>query len=815
MILVPSLFVFTSFFKALPLAWGDAPFYYPEGLRELTGGLTVWGERGDNFGDKNLALWLSPLMALYGSLNKFFGLGNDTIVRILFYFPSVIFAGLGSYFLARYFKLSKIGQFFSSLVYLLNTYFLLLIDGGQVGISLSYGIFPFTVLFWLRFFDNLSVKRFFMALVASLALSLTDPRVAIISFLFIFLWQVAIAFLEKKAGYIKNLVWPIVAGFLLIPLNMYWLLPLIKGGSGGVSTSVTNLQLSSLLNSLLMFSPHWPSNLFGKVNPPYFYFVLIPVFIFGVFLFKKTKRENYVLGFIFLFFAFIAKGTTPPLGNWYEQIISSIPFGSIFRDSTKFFVPMTLTAGILIGQTIDSVLTIFDNKIVKNLLFGFCYFYLMFLIFPAISGKMNFNLSTRSDNPDYKIIYEHLKKENGSFRTLWFNEKPQTAFETSEKPALSANQLTSFRPFASMNEGEDPYNFLNNSESVDWLKNFGVRYIILSGDPRNIFPSEKDIENWQEEIGLISGTHGLVEENWGTKTPVFRIDGQKSEKYPVKKITLVIGSDLSPRSKVPAAVYPEDGKFDPNILKDLSPGSYEVMMNGGNRTDFVMSFLQKYFKSPDEASNSEWATFTSSQYLKYKYELLIRGIKFRDFDYGRGVAFSSKPGEKIKFIFNIPLEGNYIIAKRAANLQTQKLTWEFEEKTLKAGDFELAVENKSGLTVINTVAVFPAPEFSESMELAEKLISSTEPPAGNNWIIHTQNFDKDWIAEPVGIHVPVFSMINGYYTGPAPEVNLRYEAEKNLELGSKISLGSAAVLFAAYLGATYLEHIKRSGRAVK
>lgn len=56
LILTPSLFVYISFFKNLHLAWGDAPYFYPEGLEELVSGLSIWSQNGTDFGGRNLAL---------------------------------------------------------------------------------------------------------------------------------------------------------------------------------------------------------------------------------------------------------------------------------------------------------------------------------------------------------------------------------------------------------------------------------------------------------------------------------------------------------------------------------------------------------------------------------------------------------------------------------------------------------------------------------------------------------------------------------------------------------------------------------------
>lgn len=804
LILISSFFVFISFFKNLHLAWGDAPFYFPEGLKQLVSGLPIWSQNGTDFGGKNLALWLSPIMVVYGALNKYLGLGNDAIIRILFYFPSVILAGLGPYFLTKYLKLSKTVQFFSSLFYLLNTYFILLIDGGQVGIALSYGVFPFVVLFWKKFLDNYSIHKFATALFATATLCYIDPRIAILAFLVIFLWQI----LE---GRILNLLWLILAGVLLIPINASWLLTIIKGGAGGLSTSVTELQLSSLLNSLFLFAPHWPSNIFGKVVQPFFYFSLVPALVFGGLMFKKVEKKYYIFSLIFLFFAFVAKGSAPPLGTWYEFFVSRVPFGAIFRDSSKFFIPMLLLGGILIGNTVDSLSQLFKNVYLRWFVFDLAYLYILLLIFPAILGKMNFNLSARREGDDYQIIYNHLNQENGNFRTLWFNEKPQVAFETIGKPALSADQLTSFRSFASINEGEDAYNFLNNPSFVNWLRVFGVKYVILSGNSRNIYPTEVDIKNWSEIKRLVSQTPGLIKEDWGTSIPVYKIENFRPEVYSIEKLALVVGSDIIPKSKVPTVVYAESGKFDPSILEKVNPDSLKIIFNNGNVTDLAMSFLQRYFKSVGDTSKSEWAVYSSNQYLKYKYELLIRDYKFRDFDFGCGLAFSTKKGEKINFVFDIPVDGKYIIAKRTGIQAKQKLMWNFEKKTIKSGKFEVVIENQTNLEVLNTVAVIPEEEFNSSVKQAEAYVSNFKitrdfdssltdwHTSKDNWLIYTQNFDPGWESDAPTIHLPVFSMINGFYLGDTDQITVKFAGEKYIKLGNKISLGSISVLLVSYL----------------
>ena len=129
-------------------------------------------------------------MFLMGVLNKLFLFGSDSVIRILFYFPSVIFSITGVYLLTKYLNLSKVIQFTAILFFLINTYFILLVDGGQIGVVLSYGLFPLILYFGKRMLDRTNVLSFFTFLISSFVLTIVDPRIAVIAYLTLFLWQV-------------------------------------------------------------------------------------------------------------------------------------------------------------------------------------------------------------------------------------------------------------------------------------------------------------------------------------------------------------------------------------------------------------------------------------------------------------------------------------------------------------------------------------------------------------------------------------------------------------------------------------------------
>lgn len=691
-LIIPLVLAYKAFFLPGQLVWGDAPYFPKEVLKTLVDLIPAWTNRGHNFGGPLDFYWAYPILFLWGVFNKVLSWDNAILIRVFFYFPSIILAVVGSWWYAKKQGLNQLGQFFASFVYSLNTYILLLVDGGQVGVALAYGLFPF--------------GEYLLGLIL---LSVADFRIALIYLL--------LQFLLKPKTWIEVLKRLLI----LVGLHAYWWYPMLKLGATSLSTSISNLQLTSLLNPLLLYQPHWPLNDYGKTAQPLFYFALIPILILS------SKKWRQIL--IFLIFAFLAKGESAPFGAIYSYILNHISVAAAFRDSTKFFIPLVLLAAVLIGTTVQKY------KVFAVMV----YFYLLLLVYPALTGQLQGVLAGRQDG--------EIRPSQTTGRVLWFDQKPPLGYESKDLPALDAKRLVENRIFASYNVGTDVYNFFSQdkTKSYQWLKLLNAK-------------------TFGSEI-----------------------------------LAMVVGSDDIGDPLASPAIYVEDGKTDLENLLEIDGSDMYLVFNHKSKLDLQMAFLQKYFISP---SDSQWAVGKPQDYLGWKYELLIRGLDFKDFFYDRNIYYSTQKGEKLKFNFKIP-KGNYYFAVR--RLKGNRLEWEIE----KQAKFEIV--NKSELDVVNVAAIVPEEDWVAAGRKAETLVSKhktldnlSKSSLGTRWLVLTDSFHPRWQLlrrTEKRPSLPVYSAANVFYLGKwdLAETKVIFSGQDEVRWGALYSVLTVLSLIIYYL----------------
>lgn len=847
-VIIPAVIAFKAFFMSGSLVWGDAPYFFPEYIKIFVGEPSVWVSWGKLLGGISDVVWIHPLMFLWGVFSKYFNINTDIAIRLIFYFPAVILSIISPIFLTRYLGYSKTIQFFTSLFYVFNTYFILLVDGGQVGVALSYSLFPLVLMFLLRMTDRPDVTKFYQAVLFFMLMIATDLRIAAICLLTFIIWPKTSPSLINVKRRFKILF---LFCLVILGLNLYWVMPTIGLLSKEGGIAVSQLELNSLLNSFFLFQPHWYLNQYGKVTSPYFYFVGIPILIFCSLL--NGKRKNLLFALCFLVFAFLAKGTTPPLGFVYEWFINHVPFGFAFRDSTKFFIPLLLIGGILIGLTIRD----FANRVGRWVI-PVLYLYMLFLVYPVFSGNMHGVLLGRQFDPGVDKINQLIQGSNGFLRTAWFPEKNPLAYHSEEKQSIDARDLINLRPIASLNLGRDPFNYMHqSSEYIDWFGLLGVRYLIFSGDPHVVNPTQEDKDGWEDLTSNIATNSSLIREGTINNIPVYGVANTKPHAFVVKKVLIILGSEniyqkirqINSQFSVSnqAFLFLEDGKLDPKSLQNIDSSSATLIFNGKDEKDLVPSFLQKYFIDPNANCKSQWATRSSQDYLNWRYEFLLNGVDTREFDYNKGVAFSSKKGETIEFDKSVNKQGKYMFVVRSLSNETgdslnvnlngeyfkvkqdriKEFSWFEKEVYLNQGKQKLIIENRSSFSSLNTFAFIPENEWVKAKDLMGRFVShfqilkesdlnlldygdwkpldfsklgtlkySIQLPE-NSWLIYTDTYNKSWqvsFNDKISPSVPMYSIINGFYTGSGGKAVIYFKGQDYLKWGL---IGSVFVLIIA------------------
>lgn len=854
--LLPFMLIFRALFSGSHLAWGDAPFFYSENLKELFNQPLSWDFRNSNFGaDQRVVLWLYLPTFLMGLLNHLFELQNDFLIRLIFYFPATILSFVSFFILVKQFVKDSFAQVLGALLYSFNTYFLILIDGGQIGVALSYGLFPLVIYTLRNILLKITLKNFIISTVTFALISNIDIRITLLS-----IFTILLICLVEKAPPRRLIILPGI--FLLtVCLDAFWILPFIQS----LITKSLNIQpvqildLLNLSNGFFIFNPHFPKNEFGQITQVPLFYGLVPFLIFGSLLFKKDSRILYFC-LASLLIIFLIKGGSEPAGFLYSGLMSNLPFGIAFRDSSKFFIPLLVFSAILLAFFVEKTRRVLkDHKVWDASFVIFIYIYILILVWPAVVGNMSGTLSTKTQNGDYQIIYENLKKEASTFRTLWFPERPPLAFSTQGKEALSANLLYKDTPFSSMIIGNyDLFYFLHDEDLLDWFRLLGIKYAFFPEDQRK---KTLDVKHKEERVIFLNFVDklGFKKLDWGISFPGYEFSDTQPKIFGQEKVILVLGGtdiydDLKTNIKNFSLVnqgfiFMEDGVSSSDDLLGISSDSVYFISKSREPQDLTMTFLMEKFLDEEHLISSDFGRYKGKEYIDLKYELLRRGIASNDLGFGKGMYFSSEKGEKLKFKKSVS-NGKFRLAFRSISATDSAglkykigniegivnniggFVWKITEPIdLATGSQEIIFENLGEFNGVNVVSLLSEEDYQSALQktvnfyekfknsrikdlevlkpvnIPYKQINTTRYEIDTNsntvnWIIFSDHFDSNWKLDGKSAQ-PLYSMINGFSSPGQKHLILEYSPQSSVALGVKISVASLVVLTLITLLATF------------
>lgn len=848
------LIVFKSFFFSSYANLGnDSNFVSSSLLKKISLMPQTWESElgGVDLGHNQVVnMWMQPLWIFISGLARL-GATYPLLVKGLMT-TQILIGSLGIYLLFKKINMASWTIPIGVIFYLLNTYYLVNVDGGLIFLSFAYACFPASIYLIINLIENNSIKNWLIASFWIVTMSFFDIRTV----LFVFMSAVVWIILVKKY---RILLSTLSIGLFLVVVHLFWILPALKTGislpvSYGGSGSIEQFNLFSSGHLLLLSQPHWYSNIFGDIQIPRWYFAGIPLLIVLALGFAKVTQKYKLFVGLTIIGLFLMKG-----GQLYLWLYKYLPGFVFFRDPSKFSPLLTLGYAGLICMALD----ILGKRLpkFKNLLLLSAGVYFFAMVSPVYTNRTTGAFVRSPSEVDYEKFSQTIKQKDFS-RVLWLPTKPPQAVVDLSPVWTEAGWLLAKRPFLSAIEGTyELYNYVRATESASLFDVTGIKYLLYPqpDQRKRVFkPDEKEYYQWQ--YNWFKSQKWLKDISPFAGLGAFEVATVSGKFYQPKNWLWVVGPDdtYSQLAKLPNFRLANIGvthlnNFPPDLIK---PWGY-LFFNKVGFLDLVLSQVERKnlislysFVSATADGRKQWWGRGSGDfifiknYLKDHYE-----VNNNDYDLGIGYAIAegqktlkinsdfppghwfarilqSKAGGKLEFIIDgksisettisddevfvwkdlgvypsvsgieIKSSGNVNMVNALAIISES----EYEQLTVKAKDIT------SKLKILTDLKSLPRTDF-ETSNLKYSQLSQTEyqvevkqAPA---WIVFSESYDSRWLINAVpSTPVPAYDMLNAFWVEKPGSYRIFYTPQIWVKRGLGITAGifllSAFVLLWRY-----------------
>lgn len=412
---------------------GDWPYFYQEQIQSLPWLPSVWRASwwfGENTTGK---LWIEYPFRLFVKILAELGLSWQIIDKVLLVgiFGLAVFC---SYMLVSRLLRGRIFRLTGVFIYCINTYFFLILGGGQLGVAAAYAFFPYALAQWMNLLEKPGGRRMIVSGVALGILMTLDLRFAYLFGLAFFLY---LPFHVSQAGRSARVLVGAVA--VALSLHLYWILVIVSGRGMSLprefsgAASLSFFSFADMSHAISFLHPNWPENLFGRVHFLRPEFLLYPLVAFASLLFVRKRTLLYfpLLGVAGIF---LAKGVNPPFGNLYEWFFSHIPGFLMFRDPTKFYVFIALSYAVGIPLALKGFTAFAAKKwLVSGQKLGILLSFLFLLVPFVVMGTAVYRGHTNSFRfshlpGEYRVFKDMLRADTTFSRVLWLPAPSKFAY---------------------------------------------------------------------------------------------------------------------------------------------------------------------------------------------------------------------------------------------------------------------------------------------------------------------------------------------------------------------------------------------------
>ena len=497
-------FIFRNWFLSPQIIGGDWPYLFPEMLRDPSIYFSSWNPgQGNGLGGINPVYSLSMFFGFTVFLAHTFNIPWVFIYKFFWFALPLLFGIFSSIYLVKTIlpQSSLWQKLLSSSIFITNTYFLMVVGGGQMGVALAYSIAPLVLASFMRLIGNLvSIQlnlkfhpdsigtNLNLSLLGGLALAIQvmfDPRIAYLTTIVVMIY-LALSIKRRMFSIFFLLLYSIAipVGIATL-LHATWIIPILLLQSSPIPQALTNVDgfrffsFADFSHAFSMLHPNWPENIFGKGGFMKPEFILLTIIAYSGLLFK-FRRGILFFALLGIVGAFLAKGANPPFGEINTFLFEHIPGMSMFRDPTKFYILVVLSYSVLVSFSVYSIYDWLKSKLpnfLPNLFLLLTIFYLLFLIRPAIFGQLGGTFKEREVPPEYVNLKDFLYKQPGFFRTLWIPRQHRFTYNFWSRMPVEAEPLLKKAKIA------DIISELRKPETKEYLSDLGIKYVIVPYDP--------------------------------------------------------------------------------------------------------------------------------------------------------------------------------------------------------------------------------------------------------------------------------------------------------------------------------------------
>lgn len=529
------LFLFyRNWFISKQIIGGDWPYFYTDFIKGLPLLVPSWSSyQGNGLGGIPVVY---PLDGYLYFISAIFVRGLNIpwiIIYKIFYFGTFITASaFSTYYFVRtiQIRVSTWRWILSVIIFSTNTYILMVVGGGQMGVALAYSFVPLALGSWISLIqsviseNNYNLKKslssglFFTVIIffdARIAFILAIAVLFYILFYLIFVYKSIHVYKLHIRSVSNSLIYifgiPILISILL---HATWVIPILLFKTTPLNNLVINFISSESLkyysfatfsDSFALLHPNWPENIFGKI---YFLrpeFLLLPMIAFSSLLTLYQYQKNQLIltvnmlfmSFLGIIGIFLAKGANEPFGFINIWLYENVPGFVLFRDPTKFYIFVILSYTVLIPIGIEYIVNLTKNRLphIRHV------FYVIFLVIwlalnrQAILGHLHGTFTEVEVPIEYKRFKDTLAQDKTFSRTLWIPRQHRFSYYSNIHPAIESIPL-----FQTVNARE-VLNILDKENTYNFVRSLSVRYVVIPYDPNGeIFIKDRSYDNTLRQL---------------------------------------------------------------------------------------------------------------------------------------------------------------------------------------------------------------------------------------------------------------------------------------------------------------------------